>query len=64
MMFYLAFVVGLALGVIGHSAWCCLQDEPGAIPPTTPAVPGEIWPPDARLAVLTHIHDEHEELMQ
>jgi hypothetical protein len=64
MTVYLAFVAGLALGFIGHCAWSCLQADPGAVPPATNDVPGEIWPQDARLAVLHRPNDEHEELMQ
>lgn len=60
-MVYLAFVVGLALGVIGHCAWCCLQAAPGAGKPAAEDAL-EIWPTDARLALLRNDHDEHEEL--
>jgi hypothetical protein len=59
---YLAFVAGLALGFIGHCAWCVLQvqPEPGRVPDA--GAPTEIWPRDARLALLRNDSDEHEEL--
>jgi hypothetical protein len=64
MTVYLAFIAGLALGFVGHCAWSCLQAEPelGQVPDTSE--PLDIWPRDARLALLRNDPDEHEELIR
>lgn len=62
MSLYLAFIAGLAVGFVGHCVWCCLQAEPDQPPQRLIHSPVEIWPPDARLALMRGERDEHEEL--
>lgn len=62
MIVYLAFIAGLAVGFLCHCAWRALQTDPGSASAQNMAALTEIWPRDARLALLRNDHDEHEEL--